>query len=174
MEAATAPRTSIHGHSIEVRVVAEDPAMGFLPSIGRILAWAEPKGPGIRVDTGFGPRGEVSRYYDSMLAKVIIHAKTRALAIQKLESALLDFHVLGVKTNIPYVLEILRHSEFLSAKFDTGWLGRQFGEWAPSEDVPDELNAIIAAAGATAGSVAGETKSLGVWDLSDSFRLAEA
>lgn len=174
MEAATKPREAIHGHAIEVRVVAEDPAMGFLPSIGKILAWAEPRGPGIRVDTGFGPGGEVSRFYDSMLAKVIVHAQTRELAIHKLESALLDFHVLGVKTNIPYVLEIIRHPDFIAGRFDTGWLGREFGEWQPSEEVPDVLSQLIANAGAMTSSGDGATKMTGVWDLSDGFRLSEA
>lgn len=174
MEVQTRPRTAIHGHAIEVRVVAEDPAMGFLPSIGKLLAWAEPKGPGIRVDTGIGPGGEVSRFYDSMLAKVIVHAQTRALAIRKLEAALLDFHVLGVKTNIPYILDVIRHPDFETGKFDTAWLGREFGEWTLREEVPDELNAIIAAAGVVASGEGEGPRRTGVWDLVDGFRLSEA
>jgi len=175
MEVATQPRSAIHGHAIEVRVVAEDPAAGFLPSIGRILAWAEPRGPGIRVDTGFGPGGEVSRYYDSMLAKVIVHAQTRELAIRKLESALLDFHVLGVKTNIPYILDVLRHPDFGAGKFDTAWLGREFGQWQPNEDFPAELNSIIAAASVADSPTGGDgPKRTGVWDMVDGFRLSEA
>lgn len=175
IETTSLPRASIRGHAIEVRVVAEDPAAGFLPSIGRILGWAEPKGPGIRVDTGFGSNGEVSRYYDSMLAKVIVHAATRPLAIAKLESALSDFHVLGVKTNIPYILDVIRHPDFAAGRFDTGWLGREFGEWEPSSEVPPELNAIISAAAVSAEPTGSEPgKIAGVWDQVDSFRLAEA
>lgn len=166
------PRSAIRGHSIEVRVVAEDPAMGFMPSIGRILAWAEPKGPGIRVDTGFGPGGEVSRFYDSMLAKVIVHAATRELAIKKLETALLDFHVLGVKTNIPYILDVIAHPGFGAGRFDTGWLGRTFGDWSPSEEVPNELDGIATMA-ALGGTSSGEpAKIAGAWDLTDGFRLS--
>lgn len=165
-------RKDIRGHSIEVRVVAEDPAMGFMPSIGRILAWAEPRGPGIRVDTGFGPGGEVSRFYDSMLAKVIVHASTRELAIQKLRGALLDFHVLGVKTNIPYILEVIAHPEFASAQFDTGWLGRRFPEWVPGDSVPDELDAILAAASSSVTMSREPVLAAGVWDLTDGFRIS--
>jgi acetyl-CoA carboxylase biotin carboxylase subunit len=174
MEVATQPRSAIHGHAIEVRVVAEDPAAGFLPSIGRILAWAEPRGPGIRVDTGFGPGGEVSRYYDSMLAKVIVHARTRELAIRKLESALMDFHVLGVKTNIPYILDVMRHPDFTAGRFDTAWLGREFGEWKPTEDFPPELNSLIAAAGTVGESQGDGPRNSGVWDLVDGFRVSGA
>jgi acetyl/propionyl-CoA carboxylase alpha subunit len=173
IEAATRDRSAINGHSIEVRVVAEDPARGFLPSIGRILAWAEPRGPGIRVDTGFGPGGEISRFYDSMIAKVIVHAETRELAIRKLEQALLDFHILGVKTNIPYTLDIIRHPEFVSGEFDTGWLGRAFPDWTLSDEIPAELGAILAQA-TPAPEEQSVSKMGGVWDLVDGFRVAEA
>lgn len=159
-------RTAINGHSIEVRIVAEDPATGFLPSTGRIYAWAEPQGPGIRVDTGFGPGDEVTRYYDSLLAKVIVHANTRSEAVSRIVNALEDLHVVGVRTNIGYLLDVLSHPEFLCGEFDTGFLSRAFGEWAP-ETVPGELGAILA----HANPAMAERKQIArAWDLADNFR----
>jgi len=164
-------RSELKGHAIEVRIVAEDPAKGFLPSAGKILAWAEPKAPGIRVDTGYGPGAEVPRFYDSLLAKVIAHGENRADTLEKLRSALMDFHILGVPTNIEYLLDVLHHPEFVDGNFDTGFLGREFGDWTPSTEVPDELGAMLALAGAPEVLRASSESSCGVWDLSDGFRI---
>ncbi|HMS53991.1 MAG TPA: hypothetical protein PKA27_01200, partial [Fimbriimonadaceae bacterium] len=165
-------REGIRGHSIEVRIVAEDPAMGFMPSIGPILAWAEPQAPGVRVDTGFGPGSEVSRFYDSLIAKVIVHGETRAQATQRLEQALLDFHIIGVKTNIAYLLDVIRHPSFVSGEFDTGFLGREFGDWQPSLDVPEELGDILAASKPVAAQSGAErVNDDPAWGLLDGWRL---
>lgn len=165
-------RKAVRGHAIEARIVAEDPEHGFRPSIGKIAAWAEPKGPGIRVDTGFGPGAEVSRYYDSLIAKVIAHAETREGAIRRLESALLDFHVLGVKTNIAYILDVLRHPGFREGKIDTGFLDREFANWNGNQEIPRELGAILAFATAPSqGSNTGNTKPEGAWAQADGFRV---
>jgi 3-methylcrotonyl-CoA carboxylase alpha subunit len=165
-------RQSAREHSIEARIVAEDPARGFLPSIGKILAWAEPKGPGIRVDTGFGPGAEVSRYYDSLIAKVIATAETRELAIDRLESALLDFHVIGVKTNIPYIIDVLRNPHFRAGKIDTGFLDREFGAWSGKTEVPTELAAILTFAGSSNSEAQSGPKPVaGAWSAYDSFRI---
>jgi len=167
-------RAGLNGHAIEVRIVAEDPAHNFLPSVGRILAWAEPKAPGIRVDTGYGPGTEVSRFYDSLIAKVIAHAPTRKEAIARLKSALLDFHILGVKTNIAYLLEILDHPEFVEGVMDTGWLGRTFPDWTPNSDIPAALGAIVSAATIETTGVAGSSRPIGAWDVADDFRVAKS
>lgn len=164
-------RSEIKGHAIEARIVAEDPARGFLPSVGKILAWAEPHAPGVRVDTGYGPGAEVSRYYDSLIAKVIAHGETRAQAIDKLRAALLDLHVLGVSTNIAYLLDILNSEGFRSGAIDTGFLGREFGEWAASDELPYELGAILRAASpAAAGSSGTSTQRVSAWATPDGFR----
>jgi acetyl/propionyl-CoA carboxylase alpha subunit len=125
-------RRAIQGHAIEVRIVAEDPSKQFLPSVGKIVAWAEPRLPGVRIDTGYGAGAEVPRFYDSLLAKVIVAAPTRQEAICKLRLALLDFHILGVNTNIAYLLEVIDHPDFESGAFDTGFLGRHFGDCVPT------------------------------------------
>ena len=123
-------RSAVNGHAIEARIVAEDPAQNFLPSVGKIIAWHAPVMPGVRVDTGYGPGAEIPRYYDSLVAKVIAHASTRSSAIDKLRAALLDFHILGVRTNIGYLLDILDSEMFRSGQFDTGSLGREFSDWS--------------------------------------------
>lgn len=165
-------RNGIRGHAIEARIVAEDPAMGFMPSIGPILGWAEPQAPGVRVDTGFGPGSEVSRFYDSLIAKVIVHGETREQAIRRLEQALLDFHIIGVKTNIAYLLDVIRHPSFGSGEFDTGFLGREFGDWKPSSEVPRELGDILAASKTVAsGGSAPSTNDDPAWGLLDGWRV---
>lgn len=171
---ASGDRRALNGHAIEARIVAEDPGHGWLPSTGRILGWAEPKGPGVRVDTGYCRGAEVSRYYDSLLAKVIAHGATRREAIERLKGALLDFHILGVKTNIEHLLTVLEHPEFAAGRFDTGFLDREMSEWSPSTDIPAELGAlVVAASGAPSGnSIAAETEKGTLWGAQDSYRNA--
>lgn len=168
-------RLALNGHAIEVRVVAEDPAKGFMPSVGPIVAWAEPKAPGIRVDTGFGPGGEVSRFYDSLLAKMISAGETRASARQRLRAALSDFHVLGIKTNIEYVLDVLAHPEFVEGTFDTGFLGREFGEWQPSTEIPEVLGSLALLASSSGQSESGTVAEspAPAWGQADGFRNAK-
>jgi len=165
-------RRAISGHAIEARIVAEDPAAGFVPSVGKILGWAEPKGPGIRVDTGYGPGAEIPRFYDSLVAKVIVHAETRGQAISRLEAALLDFHILGVKTNIAYLLDVIRHPDFEAGRFDTGFLGREFSSWRPLESPPAELLDIVEQAAGEPVAAAEAPAPQGAWDISDAFRVA--
>lgn len=164
-------RGSIHGHAIEVRIIAEDPAQGFMPSIGKILAWAEPRGIGVRVDTGFETGSEVSRFYDSMLAKLIVHADSRSKAVEKLRQALLDFHILGVKTNIAYMIDVLAHAEFEAGEFDTGFLGREFPDWQLSDNIPAELWGIAETAVSSVGSGRQVEQPVGAWTLNDGFRV---
>lgn len=167
---AGASRAAINGHAIEARVVAEDPAHNFLPSIGRIAAWAEPKRPGIRIDTGFGPGAEVSRFYDSLIAKVISHGETRLQAITRLREALLDFHILGVKTNIGYLVDVLSHPGFLAGEIDTAFLGREFPEWKGTAKPYAEL-ANILEHGVTANEPSlARAGAKGVWGVNDGFR----
>jgi acetyl/propionyl-CoA carboxylase alpha subunit len=167
-------RSSISGHCMEVRIVAEDAAQGFLPSIGRIIGWAEPRHPGIRFDTGFSQGSEVTRYYDSMIAKVIASGKDREEARKRLIAALLDFHVLGVKTNVGYLLDVLRHPEFVSSDLDTGFLARHFADWQPPTP-PAELGSIALGASGAGASVSSKTKATHrVWDQADGWRVFRA
>jgi acetyl/propionyl-CoA carboxylase alpha subunit len=162
-------REALRGHAIECRIVAEDPEKGFLPSSGRLFAWAEPKGPGIRVDAGYGPGGEVSRHYDSLLAKVIVHARDRTQAIARMEAALLDFPILGVATNVGFLLQLLGREEFREGRFDTGFLDRELPSWPKEEELPPALGAILPFAGVGGAPAEGERRP-GVWDAADAFR----
>src|SRR5205814_2387058 len=92
------------GHAIEARIYAEDPAADFLPQAGPLLLYREPRLPGVRVDAGVMEGGEVPIYYDPLLAKVIAHAETRDAAISRLIAALRQYPILGVQTNVPYLI----------------------------------------------------------------------
>lgn len=169
-------RSAIQGHSIEIRVVAEDPTRDFMPSTGPIWGWAPPTGPGVRLDTGFGPGAEVTRFYDSLIAKLICTAPNRNAAIERTQRALEEFHILGVKTSIGYAHRLLATAEFQAGKFDTGFLSRhpelQEVE-ALTEDQIGLLGTIAAnAIGANLKSQGESTEVPSAWDIADTFRLA--
>jgi 3-methylcrotonyl-CoA carboxylase alpha subunit len=113
---------SQRGHAIECRIYAEDPAQDFLPQAGPLLVYREPHGPGIRVDSGVAAGSEVSVFYDPMLAKLIVTAETRPAAIARAIAALRAYAVLGIRTNIPYLLAVLQHPSFAAAEVTTGFL----------------------------------------------------
>jgi acetyl-CoA carboxylase biotin carboxylase subunit len=113
------------GHAIECRVYAEDPAAGFLPQAGRLLLYREPDGPGVRVDSGVVEGGEVTVHYDPMLAKLIVHAPTRAAAIARAQTALKQFPVLGIRTNVPFLIRLLGHPALAAGEVDTGFIDRE-------------------------------------------------
>jgi acetyl-CoA carboxylase biotin carboxylase subunit len=110
------------GHAIECRVYAEDPANGFLPSTGKLLQYIEPRGPGIRVDSGFTIGSEVTHFYDPLLAKLIVHAENREAAIQRMQAALREFIVHGVITNIDFLQAVLSHPDFANGQVTTRWV----------------------------------------------------
>lgn len=112
------------GYAIQFRINAEDPKNDFLPSFGRISRYYAPGGPGVRTDTAIYTGYEIPPYYDSMLAKVIVSAMTWEDAIKRGERALKDMGLFGIKTTIPYYLEILRHPEFRAAAFNTGFVDK--------------------------------------------------
>jgi acetyl/propionyl-CoA carboxylase alpha subunit len=144
-----------------------------MPSVGEILAWAEPTGPGIRVDTGFAAGQTISRHYDSLIAKVIAFGEDRPSAIRRLRGALLDFHVLGISTNIPFVLDVLSHPSFEAGDFDTGFLAREFGGWQPGVDYPEGLGAVAVASTSPMSKSEGVSVKAGTaWDATDGFRVA--
>jgi len=112
------------GYAIQFRINAEDPKNDFLPSFGRISRYYAPGGPGVRTDTAIYTGYEIPPFYDSMLAKVIVSAMTWEDAIKRGERALKDMGLFGIKTTIPYYLEILRHPEFRAADFNTGFVDK--------------------------------------------------
>ncbi|RYG46578.1 ATP-grasp domain-containing protein, partial [bacterium] len=165
-------RSALKGWAVEARIVAEDPAQGFLPSAGRLSVWAEPRHPGIRVDSGFRAGDEVSRFYDSLLAKAIASGDGRDEALDRLRAALLDFPVLGVPTNAAFLIDALDHPDYRGGAVDTGWVDRTLADWSPPER-PEFLADLLPFAGAE--SVAGSpSKAPSAWDATDGFRNAAA
>lgn len=118
------------GHAIECRIYAEDPYAGGVPSLGFVNDLYFPHGPGRRLDIGFESGDEVTEFYDSMIAKVIVHDETRFRAIQKMKNTLRDTVIFGVKTNIPFLLEIMNHPDYISGEATTSFLAEAFASGA--------------------------------------------
>ena len=134
------------GWSIECRINAEDPFRNFLPSTGRLVRFQPPEQTlfqgqpsteyGVRVDTGVTDGGEISMYYDSMIAKLIVHGKDRNDAIARMREALNGFVIKGVQSNIPFQAALLAHPSFISGNFNTGFINEHYAQGFRSEDVP--------------------------------------
>ncbi|MFI1286327.1 acetyl-CoA carboxylase biotin carboxylase subunit [Streptomyces sp. NPDC020858] len=134
---------TLTGHAIEARVCAEDPARGFLPSGGTVLALAEPSGGAVRTDSGLTAGVPVGSTYDPMLSKVIVHGPDRATALRMLRAALADTVILGVQTNAGFLRRLLAHPDVVSGDLDTGLVERDLAGLLP-EGVPDEVYATAA------------------------------
>jgi acetyl-CoA carboxylase biotin carboxylase subunit len=111
------------GHALELRINAEDPKR-FLPGPGAITEWVEPSGEGIRVDAGYGPGTTVTPFYDSLMAKLVVHAPDRPTALARAREAVAAFRIAGPKSNLAFFAELLDHPEFVSGQYDTGIVGR--------------------------------------------------
>src|SRR5690606_10242251 len=135
----------ISGHSIEVRVCAEDPANNFLPDTGKLLVYKTPSGPGVRVDDSFEEGMEIPIHYDPMIAKLIVHGATRDEAIARMIRAIDEYTIVGVETTLDFCKYVLRHEAFRSGRFDTGFIGRHFDPVALQPAGPAEPSAIAGA-----------------------------
>ncbi len=116
----------INGHAIELRICAEDPLNNFLPDTGTLNVYQPPLGPGVRVDDGFEEGMPVPVFYDSMIAKLIVHAATREEAAQKMIRAIDDYKIKGIKTTLSFGKWVMRHPEFIAGNIDTGFIGKYF------------------------------------------------
>jgi len=139
----------LDGWSIECRINADDPFRNFLPSTGRLVKYRPPESVnGVRVDTGVYEGGEIPMYYDSMIAKLIVHGKDRAEAIEKMRSALNDFVIRGIHSNIPFQAALLQHPRFVSGDFTTGFIAEEYPEGFKKDSVqpadPKRLAALAA------------------------------
>jgi propionyl-CoA carboxylase alpha chain len=137
-----------NGWAIECRINAEDPFRNFLPSTGRLVRFQTPKQTmfqgntqdlyGVRVDTGVQDGGEIPMFYDSMIAKLIVHGKDRMDAIAKMREALNGFVIRGISSNIPFQAALLAHPRFVSGDFNTGFIAEQYSQGFRAEDVPHD------------------------------------
>ena len=158
------------GHAAEARIYAEDPARGFLPTGGTVLALGEPAGPHVRTDSGLAAGMTVTSAYDPMLAKVIAWAPDRDAALRRLDGALAATAVLGVTTNTAFLRALLSHPDVLAGRLDTGLVERHLGELTAA-DVPDEVLAAAALAELLASQPAGPVAD--PWDVPDGWRPGE-
>ncbi|WP_374569582.1 acetyl-CoA carboxylase biotin carboxylase subunit [Ideonella sp.] len=141
------------GWAIECRINAEDPFRNFLPSTGRLVKYQPPaqtleasvptlqgEAPigGVRVDTGVYEGGEIPMFYDSMIAKLIVHGKDRNDAIRRMREALNGFVIRGISSNIPFQAALLAHPRFVSGDFNTGFIAEHYGQGFRAEDVPHD------------------------------------
>ena len=136
----------INGWSMECRINAEDPFRGFLPSTGRLVKFQPPaEGDGVRVDTGVYEGGEISMYYDSMIAKLIVHGTDRQDAIARMRDALNAFVIRGISSNIPFQAALLQHPRFCSGHFNTGFIAEEYPQGFDASMVPHDDPALLAA-----------------------------
>ncbi|AEG92917.1 acetyl-CoA carboxylase biotin carboxylase subunit [Ramlibacter tataouinensis] len=147
-----------NGWAIECRINAEDPFRNFLPSTGRLVRFQPPKESmwaadtghlqGVRVDTGVTEGGEIPMYYDSMIAKLIVHGVDRKDAIARMREALNGFVIRGISSNVPFQAALLAHPKFVAGDFNTGFIAEHYGKGFRAEDVahddPDFLVALAA------------------------------
>jgi len=135
------------GHSIECRIYAEDPLNNFLPSSGKVVFLKEPKGPGVRHDCGIYSGCDVPIYYDPILAKLIVWAENRDKACLRMTSALDDYVVLGIKTTIGFLKDVINHPQFKKGKTTTGFIKMYFDKWEGKKTTEENLKlALIASA----------------------------
>jgi propionyl-CoA carboxylase alpha chain len=143
------------GWAIECRINAEDPFRNFLPSTGRLVRFQPPQQTmfqgntadlqGVRVDTGVQDGGEIPMFYDSMIAKLIVHGKDRNEAIAKMREALNGFVIRGISSNIPFQAALLAHPKFVSGQFNTGFIAEHYAQGFRAEDVPHDDHDFLAA-----------------------------
>ncbi len=147
-----------NGWAMECRINAEDPFRSFLPSTGRLVRFQPPRETmwssdtqhllGVRVDTGVQEGGEIPMYYDSMIAKLIVHGKDRNEAIAKMREALNGFVIRGISSNIPFQAALLAHPKFVAGDFNTGFIAEHYGKGFHAQDVPhDDPKFLLALAG---------------------------
>jgi len=143
------------GWAIECRINAEDPFRNFLPSTGRLVRFSTPETSmeqgntdvlfGVRVDTGVQEGGEIPMFYDSMIAKLIVHGKDRNDAIAKMREALNGFVIRGISSNIPFQAALLAHPKFVTGEFNTGFIAEHYAKGFKAEDVPHDDQDFLAA-----------------------------
>ncbi len=139
---------NIHGHAIEVRVYAENPANNFLPDIGKLEVYQRPQGHGVRVDDGFEEGMDIPIYYDPMISKLIVHASDREMAIEKMSRAIREYEIVGAETTLGFCAFVLDHEAFRSGNFDTHFVKKYFKPDSLLKALTEDEENILATVGA--------------------------
>ncbi|MGZ5906004.1 MAG: acetyl-CoA carboxylase biotin carboxylase subunit [Reyranella sp.] len=144
----------LDGWAVEARVYAEDPFRNFLPSTGRLVKYREPApGPDVRVDTGVYEGGEISMFYDPMIAKLCTYGKTRIDAIERMRRALDEFYVRGVSHNVPFLAALMAHPRFREGRLTTNFIAEEFKGGFTAAHLPPHDPVMLAALAAAAESI---------------------
>ncbi len=144
----------LEGWAVEARLYAEDPFRNFLPSTGRLVKYREPEpGPDVRVDTGVYEGGEISMFYDPMIAKLCSYGKTRIDAIERMRRALDEFYVRGVSHNVPFLAALMAHPRFREGRLTTNFIAEEFKGGFTAAHLPPHDPAMLAALAAAAESI---------------------
>ena len=140
---------SLSGWAIEARVYAEDPLRNFMPSIGRLVRYQAPEEDEyVRVDTGVFEGGEISMFYDPMIAKLITGGEDRGMAIERMRDALDRFYIRGIAHNIPFLANLMKHQRFVEGRLTTGFIEEEFPEgFQLAHLLPDDPTLLVAVAG---------------------------
>ena len=146
------------GAAIEVRLYAEDPATGFLPSPGVISALRPASGPGVRDDSGIFPGARVSANYDPLLAKLAVWGEDREQALQRMRRALAEYVIGGIRTNLSFLSRLIAHPDFVAGTYDIGFVSNKLPELLQEPALEPEARWFIAAAAAVAAHAAAETE----------------
>ena len=181
-EALPEPPGAPHGHAIEARVYAEDPARDFLPSIGTLAHLRQPReNTAVRVDTGVRQGDAITPNYDPMIAKLIVWGEDRAAAVQRLAGALAEYEVVGVQTNLGLLRAIAASPAFAAADLDTGFIARHADELTLAAELPEAADTAVWVAAAMAvladqrtgeaAQAAGSGDPWSPWGLADAWRL---
>jgi acetyl/propionyl-CoA carboxylase alpha subunit len=152
------------GHAIECRIYAEDPAANFLPQAGPLLLYREPSGPGLRIDAGVVEGDEIGVNYDPMLAKLIASGETREAALERAIAALRIYPILGIRTNIPFLLRVLQHPDVRRGIAHTSFLDEHLAELTTTGAPPPQA---IAAAALASPAISRGTAAAGGADADD-------
>jgi propionyl-CoA carboxylase alpha chain len=146
----------LNGWAVEARLYAEDPFRNFLPSTGRLIKYREPApGPDVRVDTGVYEGGEISMFYDPMIAKLCSYGKTRIDAIERMRRALDEFYVRGVSHNVPFLAALMAHPRFRAGNLTTNFIAEEFKGGFTAAHLPPRDPAMLAAVAAVADRIKG-------------------
>ena len=146
----------LDGWAMEARLYAEDPFRNFLPSTGRLVKYREPEpGPDVRVDTGVYEGGEISMFYDPMIAKLCSYGKTRDQAIDRMRRALDEFYVRGVSHNVPFLAALMAHPRFVAGRLTTNFIAEEFKGGFSAAHLPPRDPAILAAVAAVVDRIQG-------------------